>query len=395
MFTGLAFFSGCASLGNEKPQEQIIYEKKLPESHEIKKLVVYHTKDCPRWVAKFCEFIELVEKDYIKPISRTKLIDHAINGVMDELGPYAMYISASAIRLKKHDLKASPENRGYLGLHIEKRNGHAIVLGTYPDSPAEEAGIMRGDVIMDSGIPDGLLGTRVELTIQRPCRPEPFRVVLVRSKVDFSKLASRILSYRIGYVRVERISGNVSGEVRDAIARFQKSGPLRGFILDLRDDPGGNLYQTDKLIRTFLNGDRDILVRNARAVSVITGKNLKDHLHGAPLVILVNNNTASAAEAVTLALQDYRRATVFGKRTYGKGTIQRNHVLSDGSLVYFTIGRYATHLGRGVDKRGVTPHVHVDEYDGQCGDRQLEKAIDYIKNVSRRYAVNSRPGYKE
>jgi carboxyl-terminal processing protease len=344
------------------------------------------------------EVMTLLEGDALKPPTETSATAGAIQGLLDATGDkYALYFDAQHY---KYFNEQSAGAFGGIGVTIaENKNGQAYVVSVMADTPASKAGIKANDVFVTvDGVTRskwtseeivkrvrGNPGTTVTVVMRRDKELKTFTVT--RANIQVPNIESRILESGVGYIRLFSFNQRSEQDVRSAIEGLTKQG-AKGFILDVRDNPGGLLDQAVQVASLFVPSGVIVRVdeRNKpEQSSRATGRTAT----GAPLVLLVNENSASASEILAGALQDYSRATLVGVKTFGKGSVQTVHELEDGSAVKFTIAHYLTPKSRIIDGKGVTPEYVVPmklelEYDSHAQkdvakDTQLTKAIAVLK----------------
>lgn len=355
----------------------------------------------PREFRVFWEVQDILQREYYASLpSDQEMVYNAIRGVVDSLGdPHTAFADPEHARLFSEDLSGSFQG---IGTHVEMRDDQLVIVSLLPGAPAEQAGLRPGDVILAvDGEPlagmslfeavtriRGPQGTRVTLTIQRPNEP-PFDVVLTRARIEVPTVEARELAEgRIGYLRIFEFNERAPREVEVALRKLlaspsvRRTGKPQALILDLRDDPGGYLHVAVDVASQFL-GDGLVLMEQrkdgtveehrARTGGLATDPDL-------PLVVLVNQGTASAAEIVAGAIQDQNRGVLIGERTFGKGSVQVTHTLSDQSSLRVTIARWFTPSGREIHGQGLAPDLEVPrETDAESGrDTQLQAAIEYL-----------------
>ncbi len=340
----------------------------------------------------FWEVWGILQEEYYGPLpSDRENTYNAIRGLVDGLGdPHTVFADPEHTQLLNENLSGSFEG---IGTYVEMRDGRLIIVSPLPDSPADRAGLRPGDVVLaiDGEPTEGLSlfdaimrirgpkGTRVTLTIERPGEP-PFDVEVVRARIDVPTVeAGQLADGRIAYLRVYEFNERATHEVRAALRKLMADEP-QALILDLRDDPGGYLHVAvavasqfieDGVILTERHKDGTTQVHRAQG-GLATDPNL-------PLVVLVNQGTASASEIVAGAIQDHGRGVLLGERTFGKASVQVTHTLSDESSLRVTIAHWFTPSGREIHGEGLTPDIEVVQPEGEVGqDAQLEAAMRYL-----------------
>ncbi len=320
----------------------------------------------------FAEVYEHIKRDYVDRISDRKLMDAAIRGMVSSLDPHSAYLDSREFEDTRLSAMGS-----YPGVGIEvAADGSAVkILHAMPGSPAQRAGLRAGDEIVAINGKDvgtnvsgainhmrGTSGSTVTLTIHRAGKPGVMNFALRRANVEVHSVAYQTLRPGYGYVRIEEFSDTTPDEVNAAISNLQRDNPggLRALVLDLRDNPGGVLESGVAVADDFLNSGV-ILTAEGRTADARFEMDATpgDLMNGAPIVVLVNSGTASAAEIVSAALKDHGRALLIGQKTYGKGTVQTVIPLRYGGAVKLTTSRYFTPAGGSVQGTGILPDIVV------------------------------------
>ncbi|HEY4016815.1 MAG TPA: S41 family peptidase [Polyangiaceae bacterium] len=314
-----------------------------------------------------------VEREYVDPVDRAKLVDGAVKGMVAELDPHSSYMAPDEFQAFESDTEGE---FGGIGIEVETRNDQLIVLSPIEGSPAERAGIVSGDVIISVDGKDassqpldklvkhlrGVPGGHVKLGIRRQGSGDPISFDLVREVIHVPSVASRLLAHQVGYVRVKQFQEHTHDELLEAAAklRARAGGPLKGLIVDLRNDPGGLVDQAADVADEFLD---DGVIYTARHRGLVVDE-VRARAGGAfvaePCVVLVNQYTASASELVAGALQDHKRASIVGEQTFGKGSVQAIVSLPGGAGLRLTVSRYYTPGGHAIQADGVHPDVTVE-----------------------------------
>jgi len=339
------------------------------------------------------EVMDHVQREYVDPVDQRVLVDAAIRGVMAELDPHSAFLGSREYR----DIRLSTSGR-YTGVGVEigVDADHVVVVTPLEGGPAEAAGLQPGDVIFSIdgfgvGSQDledtirrmrGAQGSEVVLGIRRPGAEDPFSVVLTRREIEFRSVHGRILDNGAGYVRLSQFTDGTAADLVEVIAtlRQQAGGSLPGLVLDLRNNPGGVLDAAMEVADAFLEQGLIISAEGrADEARFLAEATPGDVLSGAPLCLLVNSGSASAAEIVAAALQDHGRAVVVGETTFGKGSVQSIVPLSDGRAIKLTTSRYFTPLGRSIHGSGITPDVLIAAPGDASGDPQLDGALEALR----------------
>ncbi len=319
------------------------------------------------------EVMKRVERDYVVPVDRTKLVNKALNGMLSGLDPHSGYLDP----VEYERLKSDMEGRfAGLGMQITEQNGLPQVLAPIDDTPAARAGIEPGDRIVriDGQATTGMtlddvvtrlrgdVGSSVRLTLERADRP-PFDVALTRAIIQVRSVKSALQSNGVGYARISSFGDNTQAELVSAIAQLKKQagGQLTGFILDLREDPGGELKASVAVAGDFLDGGPVVSTRSRDHDNdrVYMSQGANDLIKNVPMVVLIDGASASASEIVAGALQDYHRAVLMGTRSFGKGSVQSIIPIDGGGALRLTTALYYTPSGRSIQGTGLDPDVVV------------------------------------
>jgi carboxyl-terminal processing protease len=327
----------------------------------------------------FGDILTEVKQNYVVDPPSDKLIYNAVNGMLAGLDPHSSYMNAQ----QWADMQVQTSGQfGGLGLEVTQTDGLLKVITPIDDTPGSRAGIKPGDIIVEiNGLATdsltlddavtrmrGVPGTKVTLTIKRNGVASPVVVTLTREIIKIQDVKDKVLSSSIGpigYIRLDSFDENADPHIRDAVNDLQKQahGPIRGYILDLRDNPGGLLDQAVAVSNDFLNSGEIVSTRGRHSQDdqVWYAQPNGDVVNGAPIVILTNSGTASAAEIVTAALQQNRRALVLGTKTFGKGSVQTILPIDNEGALRLTTALYFTPSGKSIQGYGVTPDVTVND----------------------------------
>lgn len=321
----------------------------------------------------FVEILNRVEKDYVEPVSDTKMIDNAIRGMIDGLDPHSAYLDPEEFR----EMSISTSGKfGGLGIEVQMQNGFVRVISPIDDTPAQRAGIKAGDLIVRiNGKPvkgmslndavtmmRGDVGSKISLTILRHGREKPLEVQIKRAVIRVKSVKSRLLEPGYGYLRITQFSTETADNLLDALKQIKKEndGPLKGVVLDLRNNPGGVLGAAVKVSDAFLNSGVVVSIKGRTPQSnKVFSATPGDRLQGVPMVVLINGGTASAAEIVSGALKDHHRALIVGTRSFGKGSVQTVMPLQNGAAIKLTTARYYTPNGSSIQAEGIKPDIAV------------------------------------
>jgi len=322
----------------------------------------------------FTDVLDRIKQDYVEPVEDTVLLENAIQGMLTGLDPHSSYLDQDAFK----DLQAGTSGEfGGLGIEVGLENGFIKVIAPIDDTPAQRAGILAGDLIIrlddtpvkglslsDAvGIMRGKPNTDILLTIIRDGEDNPLKVTVTRDIIQVKSVKSRLLEPGFGYVRVTQFQSRTPLNLKEALNRLKddNKAPLKGLVMDLRNNPGGVLNAAVEVSDIFL-GKGTVVYTEGREKKTRQNFNATpgDALHGAPLVILVNGGSASASEIVAGALQDHRRAIIMGESTFGKGSVQTILPLNNGTAVKLTTARYYTPNGRSIQAQGIDPDIKLE-----------------------------------
>ena len=344
----------------------------------------------------FATVLSYLENDYVDPMDGDSLITGAIKGMLQQLDPYTVYIPPKQYQEMKADTSGE---YGGPGLEVSRnQDGQIIVISPIPDSPAAKAGIQAGDILVQIDkepmrnkssfeahtLLRGRPGTTVLLWFLRPPASKPFRISLVREQIRVQSV--QVLSLEEGYplIRIKSFQDRTERQMKEALQALSEKKPIRGLLLDLRNNPGGLFDQSVRVADLFL---RKGLIVSARGRNPSRVEQESAHEKGTwsdfPIVALINRGTASAAEIVAGALQDHRRALLLGQPSFGKGSVQTIIDLADGSGLKMTIARYYTPLGRQIHGNRLLPDLKVPSPRPHHADSQIKEALALLKNPTR------------
>jgi carboxyl-terminal processing protease len=350
--------------------------------------------DLPLYEARLlAEVMNRVKREYVDQVDDERLLEAAIRGMVADLDPHSQFLDEG----EYHDIRVGATG-SYSGVGVEvTMDGNEVrVIAPFEGSPADRAGIRPDDVIIaiddvpvDSrelyrtvGRMLGPPGTSVHLSIMRDALDQPLQFSLIREEVRVQTVRGELLEPDYALVRISQFNRQTASELESTLARLERDNltPLRGVVLDLRDNPGGLLDAAVDVADLFLD---DGLIVSARGRSREARFNELarpgDVLNGASIAMLVNGRSASAAEIVAGALKDHRRATLIGTSTFGKGLVQTVMPLSRGQAIKLTTSRYYTPSGAYIQNKGITPDIVIHE-DEAGEDAQLVEAIEFIKS---------------
>src|ERR671936_535000 len=331
------------------------------------------TSDTYRQLNLFGDVFERVRSDYVEKPDDSKLVESAISGMLAGLDPHSSYMDAKSFR----DMQVQTRGEfGGLGIEVTMEDGLIKVVAPIDETPAAKAGIMANDIIthLDDEPVQGLTlnqavekmrgpeNSKIKLKIMRKGQDKPVEVTITRARIQVRSVRSRLEGDDVGFIRVTQFNEQTTGDLKKAISDLSTQAKLKGFVIDLRNNPGGLLDQAISVSDAFLEKGEIASTRgrnaeetqrfNARAGDLTKGK---------PLIVLINGGSASASEIVAGALQDHRRATVIGTRSFGKGSVQTIIPLGSQGALRLTTARYYTPSGRSIQAKGIDPDTIIEQ----------------------------------
>jgi carboxyl-terminal processing protease len=323
----------------------------------------------------FGEVLEKIKKDYVDDVDQSKIMDSAINGVLQSLDPYSAYMSPSLFKEMQTDTRGE---FGGLGIEIGMESGVVKVISPIDDTPAEKAGIKAGDYIVKIGdeqvqgkslmeavkIMRGPVGTSIKLTVRRKNVKKPLEFTVTRKVIQVKSVNSEILgkNKNLAYIRLKSFNENSDTQFLQKLKKFEKNSKIKGYIFDLRNNPGGLLAQAITITDFFLDDGEIVSTKGRKASETRKFFARKgDEIKGKPIIVLINNGSASASEIFAGALKDHKRAIILGENSYGKGSVQSIIPLQNGGGMRLTISKYYLPSGNSISEVGVTPDIVVEE----------------------------------
>ena len=334
---------------------------------------VYCENNIYKKIDIFGEVLEKINKEYVDDVDQSKIMDSAINGLLQSLDPYSAYMTPESF--ENMQTETSGEFGG-LGIEVGMEAGVVKVISPIDNSPASKAGIKAGDYIVKINnsqvqgkslmeaveLMRGPVGSSIEITVRRVGVKKALILNITREIIEVQSVKSKLINNNIGYLRLTSFNDNSSQQIKKKIDKLNKNESLKGYILDLRNNPGGLLSQAIKISDFFLeNGE--IVSTKSRKVS----ENRKwfakkgDITNGKTLVVLINYGSASASEIVAGALKDHKRAIILGENSYGKGSVQSIIPLKNNGAIRLTIAKYYLPSGKSISEVGVTPDIEIIE----------------------------------
>ena len=349
IFTLIIFF--ILYFGKVSAQEETVYDK----------------------IDLFGEVLDKINKEYVEEVDQSDTMDAAINGVLQSLDPYSSYMSPKNLEEMQTETKGE---FGGLGIEVGMEAGVVKVISPLDNSPAEREGVKAGDYIVkinDTQVQGktlneavelmrGPVGSTLEITVRRIGLRKSLVFNITREIIQVASVKSEVLDEKIGYIRLTSFNENSDDQIKKKIKEFKKNKKIEGYILDLRNNPGGLLGQAIKISDFFLD-DGEIVSTKGRKKN----ENQKwfaregDIINGKALIVLINKGSASASEIVAGALKDHKRAVLVGEKSYGKGSVQSIIPLKNRGAIRLTISKYYLPSGKSISEVGVTPDITVEE----------------------------------
>jgi carboxyl-terminal processing protease len=347
----------------------------------------------------FSEVLETIKNEYVDEVDQAEVMDSAINGVLQSLDPYSAYMSPKSFNGMRTDTKGE---FGGLGIEIGMESGVIKVIAPIDDTPASNAGIKSGDYIVKINdvqvqgksltesveLMRGPVGSEISLTVRRKNVKKALIFKIKRAVIEVKSVEAKIVgeTKKIGYLKLKSFNENSYDQLSKNINKFEKDKKLNGYILDLRNNPGGLLTQAISVTDFFLN-EGEIVSTKGRRISETRRFFSKkgDGINGKPLIVIINNGSASASEIVAGALKDHKRAVILGENTYGKGSVQSIIPLKNGGGIRLTISKYYLPSGKSISEVGVLPDIFVEEIGDNFKintktDNQLTYAVNLLKS---------------
>ncbi len=343
-------------------------------------------KDVYKYLNLFGEAFEKIKNNYVEDVSSKELIESAIEGMLGSLDPHSTFLNNEEL----NELKIQTKGEfGGLGIEVTLENGFVKVISPIDDTPASKAGIKAGDLIthLDDepvlgmtlseavSVMRGKVGSKIKLTVSRN-ETETLQISITRAIIQLKAVKARIEN-DIGYIRVSSFNQKVDQEIINAISKFKKNNKPIGYVLDLRNNPGGLLDQAVSVTDIFLRrgeivSTRGRFEREGSRYNAIK----KDLIEGLPLVVLINQGSASASEIVAGALQDHKRAIIMGTKSFGKGSVQTIIPSGENVALKLTTAKYYTPSGKSIQKTGIDPDILVEQAELTKVEQSARKESD-------------------
>ena len=343
----------------------------------------------------FGEVLEKISKEYVDEVNQSKSMDSAINGLLQSLDPYSAYMTPESFEGMQTETSGE---FGGLGIEVGMEAGVVKVISPIDNTPASKAGLKAGDYIVKINstqvqgkslmeaveLMRGPVGSSIEITVRRRGVKKALIFNIMREVIQVQSVKSELIDNNIGYIRLTSFNENSSEQIKEKINKLNKNKDLKGYILDLRNNPGGLLSQAIKISDFFLENGEIVSTRSRQA-----SENRKwfakkgDLTNGKTLIILINYGSASASEIVAGALKDHKRAIILGENSYGKGSVQSIIPLKNRGAIRLTIAKYYLPSGKSISEVGVTPDIEVAEASDDFKfnsetDNQLNFAIKLL-----------------
>ena len=358
-------------------------------------LAISSESDIYKKIDLFGEVLEKINEEYVEDINQSESMDSALNGLLQSLDPYSAYLSPE--NFEEMQTETSGEFGG-LGIEVSMEAGVVKVITPLDDTPASRAGLKAGDYIVKINdtqvqgktlteaveIMRGPVGSDIELTVRRRGVKKALTFTLTREIIEIQSVKSDLLDKNIGYLRLTSFNENSAQQIKKRINDLNNEKKLKGFILDLRNNPGGLLSQAIKITDYFLDNGEIVSTKSRKA-----SENRKwfardgDLTGGKPLIVLINYGSASASEIVAGGLKDHKRAIILGENSYGKGSVQSIIPLRNEGAIRLTIAKYYLPSGTSISEVGVTPDIEINEEGNEFKiktetDNQLNYALKLL-----------------
>jgi len=363
----------------------------------------------------FSEVFGQIKASYVEEVSDHDLLESAIKGMLSGLDPHSTYLDKKAFK----DLREGTRGEfGGLGIEVGMEDGFVKVITPIDDTPAFEAGVEAGDLIIRLDekpvkgmtlsdavkIMRGKPGTDILLMIIREGEPKPLNITITRAVIKVVSVKNRMLEPGYGYVRIASFQTRTGANLNEAISKLKKeseNSELKGLVLDLRNNPGGLLNAAVSVSDSFLDSGLIVYTEGRIEHSKMSFKaGPDDILKGAPIVVLINGGSASASEIVAGALQDHRRAVIMGQQSFGKGSVQTILENNKGGAIKLTTARYFTPSGRSIQAEGITPDVtlskvKLEQLDDEFASIKEKDLTKHLANPDGEADNNEQVGKKE
>ena len=355
----------------------------------------------------FSEVYLKIKQNYVQDISDKEIFDNAIKGMLEGLDPHSTFLNEKDFK----DLQIGTKGEfGGLGIEITMEGGYVKVITPIDDTPAFNAGIQSGDLIIEIDnnsvqgmslseavdLMRGKIGTSILLTIAREGESSPIEVKIIRDKIKVKSVKYEVIEDNFGYIRISSFQSKTGKNLKKALKDLKAStkNNIKGYVIDMRNNPGGVLGAAVDVSDAFIKGKKKIVFTRGRTEDAMYEfvSNNTDLADGKPIVVLINGGSASASEIVAGALQDHKRAIIMGTQSFGKGSVQTILPITSTTAVKMTTARYFTPNGRSIQAKGITPDIIVEnlEFSSASKDKILKESdlLGHLKNTDKKNGSN-------
>lgn len=353
----------------------------------------------------FSEVYLKIKQNYVQDISDKELFDNAIKGMLEGLDPHSTFLNEKDFK----DLQIGTKGEfGGLGIEVTMEDGFVKVITPIDDTPAYKAGVKAGDLIIEINKRSvkgqslnqavdqmrGKIGSPILLTIARKGETGPLEIKIIRAKIVVKSVKYELIDNNYGYIRISSFQNKTGNNLYDAISNLKKEakGNIKGFVLDMRNNPGGVLGAAVDVSDAFIKGKKKLVFTKGKTANAIYefNSNNTDLAEGKPIVVLINGGSASASEIVAGALQDHNRAVIMGTQSFGKGSVQTILPITSKTAVKITTARYYTPNGRSIQAKGITPDIIVKDLElSTLNENKMIKESDlkgHLENTDKKNA---------
>ena len=361
----------------------------------FKYVVAANDDDIYKKIDLFSEVLDKINKEYVEEIDQSEVMDAAINGVLQSLDPYSAYMSPESFQSMQTETSGE---FGGLGIEVSMEAGVVKVISPLDESPAYRVGVKAGDYIVKIDehqvqgktlmeavdLMRGSVGSDIEITVRRKGVKKAIIFKITREIIKIQSVKSKKIDDSIGYIRLTAFNENSSSQIKKKINEFSKNKNIKGYILDLRNNPGGLLSQAIKISDFFLTNGEIVSTKSRKdSENRRWFANKGDIIDGKVLIVLINYGSASASEIVAGALKDNKRAILVGESSYGKGSVQSIIHLKNSGAIRLTISKYYLPSGKSISEVGITPDIEVSESTDEFridteNDNQLNFAVKLL-----------------
>ena len=361
----------------------------------FKYVVAANDDDIYKKIDLFSEVLDKINKEYVEEIDQSEVMDAAINGVLQSLDPYSAYMSPESFQNMQTETSGK---FGGLGIEVSMEAGVVKVISPLDESPAYRVGVKAGDYIVKINehqvqgktlmeavdLMRGSVGSDIEITVRRKGVKKAIIFKITREIIKIQSVKSKKIDDSIGYIRLTAFNENSSSQIKKKINEFSKNKNIKGYILDLRNNPGGLLSQAIKISDFFLTNGEIVSTKSRKdSENRRWFANKGDIIDGKVLIVLINYGSASASEIVAGALKDNKRAILVGESSFGKGSVQSIIHLKNSGAIRLTISKYYLPSGKSISEVGITPDIEVSESTDEFrinteNDNQLNFAVKLL-----------------